>query len=57
MVSSITFSSKIDTEHIWQLLHEDLSHLQRTNYNLQVLAGQHGGNVTVRTKKVLKLLF
>lgn len=42
-----TFSSEIHTEDIRQLLHEDLSHLQRTNYNLQVLAGQHGGNVTV----------
>lgn len=35
----ITFSSEIDTEDIRQLLHEDLSHLQRTHYNLQVLAG------------------
>lgn len=33
----VTFSSKIHTEHARQLLHEDLSHLQRTNYNLQVL--------------------
>lgn len=34
-----TFSSEVDTEDIRQFLHEDLSHLQRTHYNLQVLAG------------------
>lgn len=45
-----TFSSEIDTEDIRQLLHKDLSHLQRTNYNLQVLARQHGGNMTVERK-------
>lgn len=46
-----TFSSEIHTEHVGQLLHEDLSHLQRTNYNLQVLTGQHGGNVTTSRHK------
>ncbi len=42
---SSTFSSEINTEHIWKLLHEDLSHLQRAHYNLQVLTGQHGSYV------------
>jgi len=39
MESLSTFSSEIDAEDIRQLLHEDLSHLQRSHYNLQVLAG------------------
>lgn len=40
-----TFPSEINTEHIWKLLHEDFSHLQRAHYNLQVLTGQHGSYV------------
>ena len=47
-----TFSAEIDAEDVGQLLHQDLSHLQRAHDNLQVLAGQHGGDVAAGTRAV-----